>query len=62
VTFNEDNQPIGLTNKVLFDLRLFLGTLAMNSTFCPTLHQLVITQYIYGDMLMYACVLMNLNV
>ncbi|CAI8589144.1 unnamed protein product [Vicia faba] len=35
VTFNEDFQPIGPSEKVVSDLSLFLGTLAMNSTFCP---------------------------
>ncbi|CAI8592939.1 unnamed protein product [Vicia faba] len=35
VTFNEDFQPIGPSEKVVSDLSLFLGTLARNSTFCP---------------------------
>lgn len=35
VTFNEDGQPIGPSNKVVSDLSLFLGTLARNSALCP---------------------------
>src|ERR1051325_436128 len=35
VTFNEDFQPIGPSEKVVSELSLFLGTLARNSTFCP---------------------------
>ncbi|KAL5097416.1 hypothetical protein RYX36_001743, partial [Vicia faba] len=35
VTFNEDFQPFGPSEKVVSDLSLFLGTLARNSTFCP---------------------------
>lgn len=35
VTYNDVDQPIGPTKKVVSDLSLFLGTLARNSTFCP---------------------------
>nr|XP_012574330.1 uncharacterized protein LOC101509362 [Cicer arietinum] len=38
VTFNEDGQPIGPSDKVVSDLSLFLGTLARNSTFCPLIY------------------------
>ncbi|CAI8590663.1 unnamed protein product [Vicia faba] len=35
VTYNEDFQPIGPSEKVVSDMSLFLGTLARNLTFCP---------------------------
>lgn len=35
VTFNDDGQPIGPTNKAVSNLSLFLGTLARKATFCP---------------------------
>ncbi|XP_039689040.1 uncharacterized protein [Medicago truncatula] len=35
VTYNDVDQPIGPTKKVVSDLSLFLVTLARNSTFCP---------------------------
>ncbi|CAJ2668302.1 unnamed protein product [Trifolium pratense] len=38
VTFNDNGQPIGPTDRVVSELSLFLGTLARSSSFCPLIY------------------------